>query len=756
MDTHIDVPSDFQKEIALLQSVNLSLASAHKQDTALIKKLEAQVESLQEKLDQAFSQGIALSHEFMAAYEKIGIMAHVTFESSLRESGKQMEGHLNTLGSVEAEDNNDFVIRLMQTEDWGNIPARAKELLFIEVEQQEESAEESASPQATRKRRRTKEKPNEEADKKEEILSGDVHVKNLGDWIRRFKGGMGITLEELVQFPNGIQFDAYCDGRLIKTANDIIIPVDENGNAKELYRVDIVSTEVEIVHQLVVKNHTRLFFKEPYVKKADRNNLSISSTPDAQKIMEKLQTALQQAKEDWLSEHFPDCHQDKTDNLPSPLAHEICTPSEPPKEETPKGCKFREEIIPHDENPGCKKDTNPNEVSTISVDDPSFGDFFTHTKGSWSYTTKPKKKLFDHSFVSPSLLSWFLTMRFWLFVPNNRTAHYLWNNGLCSPACTYNNWTHLGARPLRYIYHLLRDELKTQGYVHADESPVLVFREPGRENKQKAYFWFYVSTDWALRPVCIMVYHPGRKGEFAQNDLEGWFIKLIRDAFPGYNGIESIIAHCLCNDHSRRYFWWASMYAATLYQRDLAKKIVKMYDDIFKIEREVKNSSPLVRLMRRQKDVRPLMEKIAELVDNILEDKLVYKNGQLYRAATYFKNNSKGLQEFLWNPNIPATNMKAEHMVKPFALYRRNSLFFGSPKGAEDAAIIMSVMRTAELNGLDVEAYLCYVFEHLRGKIQAWEKGEPVDYDLLYSLLPWAEGPQKYCRAVVNPRAVRE
>ena len=131
MDTHIDVPSDFQKEIALLQSVNLSLASAHKQDTALIKKLEAQVESLQEKLDQAFSQGIALSHEFMAAYEKIGIMAHVTFESSLRESGKQMEGHLNTLGSVEAEDNNDFVIRLMQTEDWGNIPARAKELLSL-------------------------------------------------------------------------------------------------------------------------------------------------------------------------------------------------------------------------------------------------------------------------------------------------------------------------------------------------------------------------------------------------------------------------------------------------------------------------------------------------------------------------------------------------------------------------------------------------------------------------------------------------
>jgi hypothetical protein len=47
------------------------------------------------------------------------------------------------------------------------------------------------------------------------------------------------------------------------------------------------------------------------------------------------------------------------------------------------------------------------------------------------------------------------------------------------------------------------------------------------------------------------------------------------------------------------------------------------------------------------------------------------------------------------------------------ALGRKNSLFAGSDAGGERAAAFYSLIGTAKLCGLDPEAYLRYVFEHI-------------------------------------------
>ena len=58
-------------------------------------------------------------------------------------------------------------------------------------------------------------------------------------------------------------------------------------------------------------------------------------------------------------------------------------------------------------------------------------------------------------------------------------------------------------------------------------------------------------------------------------------------------------------------------------------------------------------------------------------------------------------------------NNAAERSLRAIALGRKNHLFAGADTGGQRAASIYSLIGTAKLNGLDPEAYLRYVLEHI-------------------------------------------
>ena len=73
------------------------------------------------------------------------------------------------------------------------------------------------------------------------------------------------------------------------------------------------------------------------------------------------------------------------------------------------------------------------------------------------------------------------------------------------------------------------------------------------------------------------------------------------------------------------------------------------------------------------------------------------------------------------------SNNAAERQMRPLALGRKNYLFAGSPEGGRRAAIIYTLVGTAELNGWDPQAYLRVLFERLAG--------HPINR--LGELMPW-------------------
>ena len=62
---------------------------------------------------------------------------------------------------------------------------------------------------------------------------------------------------------------------------------------------------------------------------------------------------------------------------------------------------------------------------------------------------------------------------------------------------------------------------------------------------------------------------------------------------------------------------------------------------------------------------------------------------------------------------IEIDNSAAERALRAIALGRKNYLFAGSDRGGERAATFYSLIGTAKLNGIDPEAYLRYVLEHI-------------------------------------------
>ena len=71
------------------------------------------------------------------------------------------------------------------------------------------------------------------------------------------------------------------------------------------------------------------------------------------------------------------------------------------------------------------------------------------------------------------------------------------------------------------------------------------------------------------------------------------------------------------------------------------------------------------------------------------------------------------MTRYLGDDDIPIDNNPAENAIRPLAVGRKNWLFIGSQQAGERAAVIMTLIESAKLNGHDPWAYLKDVFERL-------------------------------------------
>jgi hypothetical protein len=75
------------------------------------------------------------------------------------------------------------------------------------------------------------------------------------------------------------------------------------------------------------------------------------------------------------------------------------------------------------------------------------------------------------------------------------------------------------------------------------------------------------------------------------------------------------------------------------------------------------------------------------------------------QAITYVLNQWEALNRYLEDGRLEMTNNAAERAVKPFAIGRKNWLFFQREGGGRTASILMSLLMTAKAAGINLNDY---------------------------------------------------
>ena len=143
----------------------------------------------------------------------------------------------------------------------------------------------------------------------------------------------------------------------------------------------------------------------------------------------------------------------------------------------------------------------------------------------------------------------------------------------------------------------------------------------------------------------------------------------------------------------------------------MAPQALRRIAEIYRVERELAGMSGHERLAMRKDITQPLWEKLREWLQ--IERDKVPDGSATAKALDYSLRHWTALTRNLLDGDVPVDNNHLENQIRPWAMGRRAWLFAGSELAGQRAAVVMSLLQSAKLNGHDPHAYLKDVLERL-------------------------------------------
>ena len=354
-------------------------------------------------------------------------------------------------------------------------------------------------------------------------------------------------------------------------------------------------------------------------------------------------------------------------------------------------------------------------------------------------TTAPMPKpVISGSLASPSIMAHIMTQKYVEGLPLYRQEKQLNRMGLALSRQTMANWMIKGADQWLWpLYDRMHSYLLKLDIVQADETTLQVLREPGRPATSTSYLWLY-RTGIEGPPIVLYDYQETRAGENPKEFLTGFKGYLQVDGYAGYHKVPDVTL-VGCWAHSRRGFAdvLKSLPAGSL-KPVTATEGLQFCNQLFAIERELKELEPKERYEKRLEKSKPLLDAFLSWL-KIQEQKVLPKSG-LGKAIAYCLNQWDKLVAFLEDGRLEIDNNSSERSIKSVVIGRKAWLFANTPEGARASAIIYSIVETAKANGLNPYYYLRYLFEQLPNM-------DLTDKNTLDQLLPWSTSLPVSCIA---------
>jgi transposase len=292
-------------------------------------------------------------------------------------------------------------------------------------------------------------------------------------------------------------------------------------------------------------------------------------------------------------------------------------------------------------------------------------------------------------------------------LPLYRQTEIYARSGVHIPRSSMAQWLGICGVRLGPLAAALKDFILGHDVLHADETPVALLA-PGRGKTKKAFVWVYRTTNFVAQRAVLYDFTLSRAGEHPRRVLGAFGGTLVSDDFSGYHALHAQgITAAFCMAHARRKLFEVF----ELNGSPIAGQAVTLIAKLYEIEREAKDLGNDNRLLARHHRSRPVADALHAWLTT--QRHRLVKADATARAIDYSLSNWPALTTFLGDGAVPIDNNAAENAIRPLAVGRKNWLFVGSQLAGERAAVLMSLIESAKLNGHDPWAYLKDVFERL-------------------------------------------
>jgi transposase len=306
----------------------------------------------------------------------------------------------------------------------------------------------------------------------------------------------------------------------------------------------------------------------------------------------------------------------------------------------------------------------------------------------------------DKGIPTTGLLASVLVNKFADHLPLYRQEQIFARAGLAIPRSTLGAWVGTCGAQLQPLVDALHREILKESVLHADETPVQML-SPGKGKTHRAYLWAYTPTQFSNLRAVVYDFAGSRAGEHARTFLTRWHGKLVCDDYGGYKAsFLQGVTEIGCAAHARRKFF--ELHAN--HSSQLAGQALPFFTELYAIERDAANLDADARHRLRQSRAKPVSDALYEWL--VTQRKLVSDSSAIAKALDYSLKRWQALTRYLEDGHVPIDNNWVENQIRPWAIGRSNWLFAGSLRAGQRAAAIMSLIRSAQLNGHEPHTYL--------------------------------------------------
>lgn len=328
-------------------------------------------------------------------------------------------------------------------------------------------------------------------------------------------------------------------------------------------------------------------------------------------------------------------------------------------------------------------------------------------QGQVSVGALPPRPL-DKGVPGPGFLAHLITSKYADALPLYRQQQIYRRHGLELPRSTLCGWVAYVAATLAPIVAALKPCVRASRKVHTDDTPITVL-DPGAEpiGSRRGYMWVYIGD----RDDVVFEYTASRKRDGPETFLKGYRGYLQADAFSGYDRIcaGGDVVEVACWAHARRKF-----FDAQGSQGPEARRMLTFIGRLYAVERRAKRLgvSPERLLAWRQRHARRRLAQLRAELDRL--SLVVLPRSALGEALGYTLNNWQALTRYTEAPFLAIDNNHSERQIKQLVIGRKNWMFCASESGAENAAILYSLVVSCKLAGVDPFAYFRDVLIRIR------------------------------------------